>query len=66
MLDRPHSGRLHATELDQSERPFAIDLGPLSLWTAGREADKPMVGVELVEVPVNPAVAEGAVDCFLL
>jgi hypothetical protein len=66
LLDLPHPGRPHAAERDQSERPLAIDLGPLSLWTAGREADQPMVGVELVELPVNPSAAEGTVDCFLL
>jgi len=64
LLDFLHPGRLHEAELDQRGRAIAIQLRPLALGPAGREANQPMAGVESVHLAVNPSVTEGAVDCF--
>src|ERR1700730_14145853 len=65
VLDLPQTGALHPTELDQGKRPLAIDPRPLALLAARREADQPMVGVKLVQLAVDPAVAKRAVDRLL-
>src|ERR1700722_12793199 len=66
LLDFPHTRRANATELDQYERPLTIELRPLSFWTTRRETNQPIVRVELIDLSVNPSVAQRAVDCFLL
>jgi len=65
-LDFTHPRRPHPTEFDQNERSLAIDPGPFSLGAAGREANEPIIRVELVDQPVYPAVTKRAVDCFPL
>ena len=66
LFDLPHTRRAHATELDQNKRPLTIELRPFTFRTTRREANQPIVGVELVELSVNPSVTQRAVDRFLL
>src|SRR5258708_25423959 len=59
------TGRLHPLLVDQLLRSDLIDLGPLALARARSVANKPRAFVELIQLPINPAVTERAVDGFL-
>jgi hypothetical protein len=65
LLDLLEARRTHPAELDQQERALAIHLRPFAVGTPRRKSYQPVVGVEPVDLPVDPSVAKRCVDCFL-
>ena len=55
----------HPAKLDQHQRALTIHLRPLAVRPPRRKSNQPVVGVEPVNLPVDPSVAKRRVDRFL-
>ena len=66
LLDLFHPRRTHPSHLDQRKRALTVHLRPFALRAPRCESNQPIVRVEPIPLSVDPSVAKGGVDCFLL